>query len=525
MAKNDRVAALTYNGVDGACAAAMVLLKFPAAQVYTTSANRIGETFSELARGKISVLHVCGLGVWCPWAHVEAPAKKMVQNGTRIYWHCGRGYLDDKRSDFAAFCEPDFVEAGTNTNAVAKRLGLTDLLDAHFLTGLAWFDPHVEGAAPEEEMDQEQADWVDLITASLGQYFKYNDNEPYLETIRKLAQHSLSREDRATVEHFRRTGDKYVLHGQSPVLRQVRERIKKVADADRHVIITGESGVGKEHVAHLIRERSRRSMGPFVPVNCALYAGSANLANSDLFGHVKGAFTGADSDRKGKFVEADKGILYLDELGDLPLEVQAKLLRVLEDGWITPEGADSPRKCVDVRIVSATNMDLPAMIKEGTFRMDLFHRLATLRVHVPALRERTEDIDTIVYERLGMLEAEGCVCRFDTSDLDVLREYPWPGNVRQLIKVIESACLLDMKPCQAIEEERAFGELAYHDGSGAQGRFNLEPLTKADVLPIKEIQRIYAHHVWELYDRNYSAAARALGVKPNTLRYSYLANE
>jgi two-component system, NtrC family, response regulator AtoC len=525
MASGKSVTILTYNGLDGACAAAMVLLKHPAAPVVPTSANRIGDSLRDLARKPPSEVHVCGLGFWCTWQDIEEPARTMAEKGTTILWYCGRGYLDEDKEHLASVCTPVFIDAGTNTAAVAKYLELTDTPAAEILVALAWFDPHLGDTRHEAGLSKDQGDWCDLIEASLSTYFKYQDHEPYVEAIRKLARLEFDREARSAVEAFRQTGYRYMLHGRSPATRNLRERIKKCAEVNRHTLITGESGVGKEHVAHLLRERSGRAMGPFVPINCALYAGNTNLANSDLFGHVKGAFTGADQARQGKFTAADTGILYLDEIGDLPLEVQAKLLRVLEDGQVTPEGADKPTGSVDVRIIAATNRDLPVMIRDGGFRADLYHRLATLRVHVPPLRERPEDIKAIVMERLTLLEAQGYQRRLTKKELALLGEYDWPGNVRQLIKLIERAVFLDMSIEDVVEEEKGLGELVTYDDRARSDSGILLPRAKSDVLKLEDIKRLYARHVLELYDRNYSAAARALGIATNTLRAKCLGEE
>ncbi|MFP4499851.1 MAG: sigma-54-dependent transcriptional regulator [Candidatus Hydrogenedentota bacterium] len=517
---------LAYNGIDGACAAAMVLLAHPDAEVRSTSARGIGGDFERLATERWDTVHVCGLGVWCDWEEVAAPAARMRGTGTDIIWHCGRGYLDKRREAFAEFCTPAFNNAGTNTGAVARTLNLGGLIVAHVLIALAQCDPHVPKHDGEREIGREEGDWLDLIEAAMAQYFKFQDRAPYLRAIRKLAQNDMDQSDRAVIEHYRRTGMRYVLHGRSPVMKRLRTRIQQCADADRHVIITGASGVGKEHVAHLLRERSTRHMGPFIAVNCALYAGNAGLANSDLFGHVKGAFTGAVSARKGKFAEADTGILYLDEIGDLVPEVQAKLLRVIEDGMVTPEGADQPQCNVDVCIFAATNMDLPAMIRRGEFRADLYHRLATLRIHVPPLRERAHDIRTIVDQRLDVLREEGHERTFAADDYAAFQTYPWPGNVRQLIKLVDRAVLLDMTAAEAIAEEQALGELVAYD-TGAEdappsGRNGLWPRTPADVVSLKTVQQHYARRAWELHNQNTTQAARALGITANTLRNNWL---
>ncbi len=487
-----------------------------------SSASSVAESLGELSRLMLDEVHVCGLGVWCPWSDMEKAGLALKKKGASIYWHCGRGYLDAEREQLERFSIPVLVEAGTNTAAVGKFLGVDDRAEAELLMALAWSDSNVKGAPEEEVAPGEQTDWLDLIKGAMAQYLKYQDRDAYPDAIRQLADGQLDETGKHIAERFRRTGYQYILHGRSAAMRQLKRRIVRCADADRHVLITGESGVGKEHVAHLLRERSPRFMGPFIPVNCALYASNSNLANSDLFGHLKGAFTGAEKARNGRFVEADHGILFLDEIGELPLTVQAKLLRVLEDGWVTPEGADTPAKKVDVRIIAATNLNLPQCIREGKFRADLFHRMATLRLHVPPLRERAEDIAQIAMERLNFLKVEGRPKKLGKKELAILKDYEWPGNVRQLIKLIDRAVLLEMSLDEVIAEEKDLGELRIYDSCEGKGQEYLTPMSRAQVSPIKDIEKRYARHVFELFEQNYTATAKALGVQTNTLRYSLL---
>lgn len=513
---------VTYYGLDGACAAAVALNRYPKAEVVTTSARRVGETLQELSRTALSECHVCGVGIYCDWQDVEQACRGIKKRGGKVYWHCGRGYLEQDRERFTKFCTPVFIDAESNTGALAKYLQLTDEVIGGFLADLAVYDHRIPpGRAPKKPTAQQEK-WIDLIAAAISQYFKYQDEDTYRDTIRKLSMLDLRMEDERAIAVFRETRFKYVLHGRSPQIRKLRERIKKCGQVDRPLIIMGESGVGKEHVAQLVREASRRREERFIVVNCALYAGSAGLANSDLFGHVKGAFTGADKDRQGRFVAADKGILYLDEVGELPLEVQAKLLRVFEEGWVTPEGADQPTAKVDVRIIAATNRDLPDMLRAGKFRADLYHRLTTLRLHVPPLRERLEDIRTILEERLELLRSEGYARTLSRSDYELLKDYDWPGNVRQLIKLIERAFYLEMPIREALEEERALGELRAPEDASPSQEDPLLPRSQREVRPLKEVMRQYARRTWDLFDHNTSAAAKALEITANTLRYTHL---
>jgi len=230
--------------------------------------------------------------------------------------------------------------------------------------------------------------------------------------------------------------------GESPHLRRILADIGRLQQFGRtSVLITGESGTGKELVARAVHHHSPRAKGPFIPVNCV--AVPAELAESLFFGHTKGAFTGATADRKGYFELADGGTLFLDEIGDMPAALQAKLLRVLEDGMVTPVGSSHPRN-VDVRVVSATNADLAAKIASGDFRQDLYFRLARYSVETPPLRSRPEDLPLLARHFLTLFAAEMGLTAPDLTDeaLALLSNYPFPGNVRELKNVMERALIL-----------------------------------------------------------------------------------
>ena len=229
--------------------------------------------------------------------------------------------------------------------------------------------------------------------------------------------------------------------GKSRTIRQIFQKINQLQIAGTtSVLITGESGTGKELVARAIHFESPRARGPFVPVNCSAIPGE--LAESVLFGHIRGAFTGATQDREGEFILADGGTLFLDEIGDMPLELQAKFLRVLEDGVVTPIGSTQGKQ-VDVRIVAATNTDLQQKITDHTFREDLYFRLARFGVEVPPLRARVEDIPILVEHFLKLFATEMVLATPSLSDaaLEALMSYHFPGNVRELKNIIEEAII------------------------------------------------------------------------------------
>jgi DNA-binding NtrC family response regulator len=517
MPVSKNVVIITYNAVDGACAAAVALLKFPKADVRISSAAGIGRTFASIAGQKKvpDEVHVCGVGVYCDWVELEEPAEALRSKKTQIYWHCGRGYLDEDRELFEGICTPVFQKARTNTEAVCLALGLRGNPGADALAKIAEHDVYAFKA--DHPPTEDESRWLDLVEASNAAYFKYQDTQALVQTIRKLATGELDRTDQRAIELFRKTGYKYVLYGRSPQLKKLRQTIQKCARVDEPVLILGETGVGKEHVAHLIHEGSPRATGPFVSVNCAVFSGNAGLANSILFGHVAGAFTGAEKKRDGAFVTANGGTLFLDELGELPPEVQPKFLRVLDDGEVIPEGADQPVQKVSVRLIGATNRDLPAMIRKGFFRADLFHRLATLRIQIPPLRDRKEDLEAIVEHTLDELPEKAKRRELTKKEYALLRSYDWPGNVRQVIRVLKQAMYLDMPVEEVLADERALGSLTLAPEDGDRTDKFL-PTSPSEIQPMEEVRRAYARKAFDLNHGNWTATAKALRLAVNTLR-------
>jgi DNA-binding NtrC family response regulator len=223
--------------------------------------------------------------------------------------------------------------------------------------------------------------------------------------------------------------------GSSPGIVELRSTIEKVARGNAKVLITGESGVGKDLVGRCLHARSLRAGQPFVPVNCAAF--NETLLESELFGHVRGSFTGAYRDKAGKLQLAQRGTVFLDEVGEMSLRMQALLLRFLENGEIQPVGSDAGTRRVDVRVVAATNRDLGDLIATGRFRADLMYRLRVIHIHVPPLRERREDIPALVRQ---IQDQAGRATTFSDEALAALRSYSWPGNVRELQNVVEQVC-------------------------------------------------------------------------------------
>jgi DNA-binding NtrC family response regulator len=285
---------------------------------------------------------------------------------------------------------------------------------------------------------------------------------------------------------------------------ELRRIIEQVAPADATVLVTGESGTGKEVVAHLIHAQSRRAARQPVVVDCP--AIPLHLFESELFGHERGAFTGAVTRRRGKAEEADGGTLFLDEVAELPLEEQAKLLRFLQERQVVRVGANRGVS-IDLRVISTTNADLPAMVREGTFREDLFYRLNTVHIELPPLRERQEDIPILACHFAERFCREAGIQDKTISEetLGVLRRYRWPGNVRELQNVMQRACILTHE--QVITPESLPPRVLSH----------LPSAERAGQATLSELDRRYILDVLNQEQWNITRTAGVLGIHRATL--------
>lgn len=335
------------------------------------------------------------------------------------------------------------------------------------------------------------------------------NREALLLTVAKALEfRGLAAENRRMKSELADRADFRTIVGTSQKMERVFEIVRKVADTEAAVLITGESGTGKELVARSIHANSGRRNGPFIAINCS--AIPRDLLESELFGHVKGAFTGAIKDKTGKFQLADGGTIFLDEVGDLPVELQPKLLRVLQEKIVEPVGGTKPQK-LDVRVVSATNLDIDKAMADGTFREDLYYRLAVIPIHLPSLRERSDDITLLIKYFCKKHGAEQV--NFDKEVIDVLTAYSWPGNVRELENLVER--LLIMRNGDTITShdlpERIQNRTIHKNGQiinlPADG-YSLEQLEREVVLSALE------RNAW-----NQTAAAKFLRIPRHTLIY------
>jgi two-component system nitrogen regulation response regulator NtrX len=276
--------------------------------------------------------------------------------------------------------------------------------------------------------------------------FDYISKPPDLNRLLNTVRNALDKKE-LVVENKRlkkKVSKNYEMIGESDAITHIKDIIEKVSATDARVLITGPNGTGKELVAHWLHEKSERSKASMVEVNCA--AIPSELIESELFGHVKGSFTGANKDRAGKFEAANGGTIFLDEIGDMSLSAQAKVLRALQENRIQRVGSDKDIK-VNVRVVAATNKDLKKEIEEGRFREDLYHRLAVILIKVPALNERREDIPLLVdFFAKKISEEQGMPIKgFSNDAIKLLQEYDWTGNIRELRNVVERLLILGEK--------------------------------------------------------------------------------
>ncbi len=323
-----------------------------------------------------------------------------------------------------------------------------------------------------------------------------------LAEVRRL-QHRLEAENQYLREAIGSEAGLEQLAGKSPALREALEQAARVAPTSTAVLLLGETGTGKELLARAIHAGSRRRDGPLIVVNCA--ALPASLVESELFGHEKGAFTGATSAKPGRFELADGGTLFLDEVGEMPTEVQVKLLRVLQSGEFERVGAIRSRK-VDVRIVAATNRDLTRAITEGRFREDLYYRLSAFPIQLPPLRDRPEDIPLLVWDLIQRRQ-DGLgrrIERIPDEGMRALTRYAWPGNVRELGNVIERALILSSGPSLRIDAFVA----SQRQRSGASERL--------DEMEREHFVRVLERCEWRIAGAG--NAADRLGMRPSTLR-------
>ncbi|ROR34697.1 sigma-54-dependent transcriptional regulator [Inmirania thermothiophila] len=410
------------------------------------------------------------------------------------------------RMDVEARCAADLAEARALAGAEPFDLCLTDMRlpdgsGIDLVRHLQRTRPDLPAAVITAYGDVESA--VEALKAGA---FDFVSKPVDLGVLRRLVETALRLRER-------RAPGRLHLVGDSPPMRRLRAMIAKLARSQAPVYISGESGTGKELVARMIHEQGPRAAGPFVPVNCG--AIPAELMESELFGHVKGAFTGAAADKEGLFQAAEGGTLFLDEIAELPPHMQVKLLRAIQEKAVRPVGA-AREVPVDVRILSATHKDLAALVQAGEFRQDLYYRINVIELAVPPLRARREDIPALAEHFLARIAAAhgGEPPRLGAAALEALMRYPFPGNVRELENILERACTL----CEGDEIRPEDLQLPEDGGSGAFEAPEAVPEEGLETY-LDRIERETILKALEETRWNRTQAAKRLGISFRALRY------
>lgn len=336
---------------------------------------------------------------------------------------------------------------------------------------------------------------LDILSLSLDRAVKHRELQGKVKILSKVVKQSQRFDE---------------LIGDSPLMHELWSQLTRIADTEAPVLITGESGTGKELVAKALHQKSSRQARPFIAINCAALPDM--LFESELFGHKRGSFTDAKTERKGLFLEADGGTLFLDEIGEIPLTLQPKLLRALENRHIRPIGGSSEVP-FDVRLIASTNRDLTHAIADGLFREDLFYRINVIQVNLPPLRARGTDILLLArhfLDNFAVRSGKG-VTGILSGAAEKLLDYPWPGNVRELRNAIEHACALTRYEKIAVED------LPEKIGTYRNTHVLVESNNPEELLSMKEVEHRYINHVLDVVGDNKTLAARILGFDRKTL--------
>jgi DNA-binding NtrC family response regulator len=500
---------LTTNGVAGACHAAIALMAMPEAHIRITSPRHIADALREEAESAhpIRQVFVCGMGFDVPLQEVQAALAALVKH-TPCTWIAGREYpAVSKLAQVRIKGLKVAADANAPTVDVLRRtLKVTKSAQTLLLTAL------VEDAAAERKPASERHRRLhDAVLAANRRFYFFGADDLNEAVIRHLAGLAPFTEglERA-VEEYRKSDDATLPLGSSKAMKEIRRLVGKMGPIDEPVLIHGPTGSGKEVVARALHLTSGRC-GPFVAVNCAVLGGNPLMVEDRLFGHVKGAFTGADRASRGAFDEADGGTLFLDEIAELAVDVQSQLLRILEEKRVRPLGTMETH-LVNTRIVAATHRDLRAMIEDGAFREDLYYRLDVLRLDVPPLRDRPEDLRSIVAHECGLLEEAGHALKLSRTDWEALRTHDWPGNVRELRNVLRRAAYLGQGIAGMFTSTGRNGHSVE-----SQSNTTLAELIRT-LAPADEVRAEYIRQAYQRLGNNLQQTARQLALAPNTVR-------
>ena len=474
---------------DYAVAAAVALRHYKSAEIRGMSTRRLPEFLLETGN-KYQEIAILGVGLTGDAELLDKALTKLQKNGVHVRWISSKDFPENIGENIRQKLDHFLCYDDGITEAVSQCFN----------------EPYADIAPlAEQEVPKNLRPVHELLEAAMYFNRNFQDERAYGTAIYHIAHNEpesrWGANEKQMIEHYRRYGHRELV-GKSDVMMELHDRINRIAPREKaRVFIYGESGTGKETIAMFIHTKSPRKNEPFCAFNCASV--TPNLLEDRFFGHEKGAFTGANEQKKGLFEIADGGTLFLDEIGEMPLEAQGVLLRVLEGGRFTRVGG-STEISVDVRLVTATNRDLAELVREGKFREDLYHRLCVVQIHAPSLREHKDDIEQIANGR-WLKEHHR---RLEAEQIEVLKSYDYPGNVRELLNILERASVLDEADFARI--------LAEHRAMTA----GLKPAGQAEESPdeLDSAIRLHVKRVYEKYDRNLTRTAEALKAARNTVR-------
>jgi transcriptional regulator with PAS, ATPase and Fis domain len=493
--------------VDMALGAAMAAALVEAEpEIIILSQRRLPEALAEWAKEKTprwKQILIIGLGLWNDVELLKCSLKVLRSKGIKVVW--------------IAVFQPESVPKLPLTTAVFPETDtLAEAVSTHF--GQEKLTPVVRrimrlAEQPWKTLSEEDAAWISLLMAASSLYRRFQNEKAMPEAVYLLASgKAMNPQHRKMIDEHRQFGSRELL-GVSPIVQDLWEKTRILGQEGKcRVLITGETGVGKETVAYLIHGHSPRASEPFVFFNCADL--SPQLLEGRLFGYEKGAFTGATQAHIGLFEQANHGTLFLDEVGELSPEIQAGLLRVLQEGRFRRLGGTAEIE-TDARIIAATNRNLAEMVREGKFRADLFYRLNVVPIHVPPLREHKEDIAKIANSFLRGRQVPGLT----QAQIKILESYDWPGNVRELFNILERAIALKTTDYQHLldEHRRALEPIPAAESQKSQARLSAANEPASDEALHNAVLR-HIQTVYERYGHNKAQTARALGITVNTLK-------
>ncbi|MBR4219635.1 MAG: sigma 54-interacting transcriptional regulator [Victivallales bacterium] len=473
---------------DYAVAAALALRHFKVADILGMSRRRLPEYLEEVS-GYAEIV-ILGVSLAGDAERLAKALERLRKAKVKVTWISGFDFPEWMGDDIRSRLESYISPSGSISVAVAEYYKLN----------------HGEFAVYGDEGQPVGKAYMEFMRAAEYCYRNYQDEQAYPRVIRHMeamdAEGRWSESERRMVEHYRRYGHRELV-GKSEAIQKLQGSINLIAPHEHtRVLILGESGTGKETVATQIHFKSPRKDEPFLAFNCSSV--TPNLLESRFLGYEKGAFTGANEAKAGVFETANGGTLFLDEIGELPLEAQGLLLRVLEEGRFQRLGGNAREVEVDVRVIAATNRDLAAMVRDGKFRRDLYHRLCVVQLRVPPLREHKEDIPLIAYAYRDRNHMGGWLA---PAQVEALQTYDFPGNVRELNNLLERAYVLNIDD---------YGELI------RQHRELNAALVPQDMVEVpddlEEAIRLHVKRVCEKYSHNITNAAKAMKVSRNTVR-------